>query len=103
MTFIRVILSIFVFFMSSDMLGAFYKHLSAAAQAKAIRGRLATLQQRSAPLADVLLIMTDYNAVVEAAPENVPFAFRLREKTLNARWAEYIADKATTKLGAAQL
>ncbi len=94
MTLIRIILAIFVFIMSSDMLGAFQKHRSAAAQAKAIRSRLATLQHRSAPLADVLLVMTDYNAVVEAAPESVPFAFRLREKTLNARWAEYLADKA---------
>ncbi|MET3897008.1 ABC-type multidrug transport system fused ATPase/permease subunit [Devosia sp. UYZn731] len=96
MTFVRIILSVFVFIMSSDMLGAFFKHLAAAAQTKAIRGRLATLQQRSAPLMDVLLVMTDYNAAVEAAPESVPFAFNLRERKLNARWAEYLADKAAS-------
>ena len=98
MSFIRIILSVFVFIMSSDMLGAFFKHVAAAKETRAIRGRLATLQQRNAPLMDVLLVMTDYNAAVEAAPESVPFAFYLRKKKLNARWAEYLADKATTNL-----
>lgn len=95
-TFVRVALSGFVFAMSSDVLGAFFKHMSASSRAKAIRNRLATLQQRDAPLIDVLLVMTDYNSVVEAAPESVPYAFQLREAKLNARWAEYLADKAAS-------
>jgi hypothetical protein len=95
-TFVRVALSGFVFAMSSDVLGAFFKHMSAAARTKAIRNRLATLQQRDAPMMDVLLVMTDYNSVVEAAPESVPFAFKLRESKLNTRWAEYLRDKAAS-------
>ena len=96
-TFVRIVLSAFVFAMSSDVLGAFVKHMSAATRTKAIRNRLATLQQRDAPLIDVLLVMTDYNSAVESAPESVPFAFKLRETKLNTRWAEYIADKAASK------
>ncbi|WP_406870280.1 hypothetical protein ABEB22_10860 [Thioclava sp. 'Guangxiensis'] len=95
-TFVRIVLSAFVFAMSSDVFGAFLKHLSAAARTEAIKSRLATLQQRDASLIDVLLVMTDYNSAVESAPESVPFAFRLREAKLNARWAEYVADKATS-------
>lgn len=97
-TFVRIVLSCFVFALSSDVLGSFLKHRSAAMRTKEIRNRLATLQQRDAPLIDVLLVMTDYNSVVEAAPESVPFAFRLRETKLNTRWAEYTADKAASKL-----
>lgn len=96
-TFVRIVLSAFVFAMSSDVLGAFVKHMSAATRTKAIRNRLATLQQRDAPLIDVLLVMTDYNSAVEYAPESVPFSFKLRETKLNTRWAEYIADKASSK------
>jgi len=92
--FVRIALSAFVFAMSSDVIGAFVKHMSAAAKTKAIRHRLATLQQNDAPLIDILLVMTDYNSAVESAPESVPYAFQLREKKLNTRWAEYIADKA---------
>ena len=97
-TFVRIVLASFVFAMSSDVFGAFLKHRSAARQTKAIRNRLTTLQQREAPLIDVLLVMTDYNSAVEAAPESVPFAFQLRKATLNTRWAEYAADKAASKL-----
>lgn len=96
-TFVRIVLSGFVFALSSDVLGSFLKHRSTATRTKEIRNRLATLQQRDAPLIDVLLVMTDYNSAVEAAPESVPFAFQLKKTKLNTRWSEYTADKAASK------
>ena len=102
MNFVRVTLAASIFLMSSDVLGATLKHRAAAREVEAIRRRLAILAARGTPLTDILLVMTDYNAAVESAPESVPFAFKCREGVLNQRWAEYVKDKAAEQALARQ-
>ena len=87
-TVIRVILSAFVFAMSSDVLGAYLLHSNAAKSIGEICTRVTSIAAVDYPLADVLLAMLDYNEAVESAPESVPYAYRFGEKELNKRWEE---------------
>ena len=91
--FTRLVLAVLVFVLSSDVLGAFFLHRSSAKLIGNVRSRLAATTPSELHLGDVLLAMADYNAAVEAAPESVPFAYRVREKSLNQRWASYLEDK----------
>jgi hypothetical protein len=86
---IRIVLSVFVFAMSSDVVGAYIAHKNAARSIDEVRARLMTATSGGYPEADILLALTDYNAAVEGAPESVPLAYRLSEKDLNAKWNDY--------------
>jgi hypothetical protein len=94
---VRVFLAMLVFVMSSDVLGAYRRHVAAAKEIREIRQRLKIADRSGYPLPDVLLAMTDYNAAVERAPESVPFAYRLRAKHLDQRWRDYQADRAVSR------
>ncbi len=94
---VRIGLSILVFVMSSDVLGAYIAHKGAARAIEDIRARLIAADRSGYPQADVLLAMVDYNAAVESAPESVPFAYRFSEKDLNQRWAEYQRDREAAR------
>lgn len=85
----RLILSGFVFAMSSDVLGAYFTHRDAAKAIDDVRHRLANAAGIGYPLSDVMLAMTDYNAAVASAPESVPWAYKLMEPDLNTKWDEY--------------
>lgn len=89
----RVFLALLVFGMSGDVFGAFRAHRDAADDVRDIRQRLKAADAAAYPLADVLLAFADYNAAVESAPESVPWAYKMREKYLNERWAEYQRDR----------
>lgn len=93
----RIILAALVFVLSSDVLGAFLSHLSAATDIKEIRHRLMTADRAGYPLPDVLLVMTDYNAAIEAAPEIVPNAYKILRSNLDQRWRDYQADRANDR------
>lgn len=94
---VRIFLATLVFVLSSDVLGAFQAHLSAAQDIKDVRNRLMNADRAGYPLPDVLLAMTDYNAAIEGAPEIVPMAYRLRRKNLDQRWRDYQADRANDR------
>lgn len=94
---VRIFLAALVFVLSSDVLGAFQAHMSAANDIKEIRHRLMTADRADYPLADVLLAMTDYNAAIEGAPEIVPYAYKLQRKNLDQRWKDYQADRAADR------
>ncbi|MCS3476258.1 FtsH-binding integral membrane protein [Bradyrhizobium elkanii] len=89
----RVFLAMLVFGMSGDVFGAFRAHRDAANDIRDIRQRLKAADAAGYPIADVLLAFADYNAAVESAPESVPCAYKVREKHLNERWAEYQRDR----------
>ncbi|MBD2746751.1 hypothetical protein IC232_08580 [Microvirga sp. BT688] len=93
----RILLSVLVFIMSSDVLGALLAHRSSASALDNIRARLVAADRSRYPQTDVLLIMADYNAAVESAPESVPFAYRLLESRLNQQWRQYLADRAEVR------
>ncbi|MFC0220185.1 hypothetical protein ACFFJ7_17495 [Pseudochelatococcus lubricantis] len=97
MTGLRVFLAILVFVMSSDVLGAYRLHKSAAKAINEVRMRLVTAEGQDYPEADVLLAMVDYNAAVESAPESVPYAYKFSEKKLNKLWTEYKVDREAAR------
>jgi hypothetical protein len=94
---VRIFLAALVFVLSSDVLGAFQAHLSAANDIEKIRQRLMTADRAGYPLPDVLLAMTDYNAAIEGAPEIVPFAYNIKREKLDAKWRDYQADRANDR------
>lgn len=85
----RVLLAFAVFLLSSDVLGAAFAHLRAAASMDAIRYRLSAARARRYLQGDVLQAMADYNAAVEGAPLPLPGVYRRRQHDLNRSWADY--------------
>lgn len=94
---IRVFLAALVFVMSSDVLGAYRQHRSAAKEIRDIRQRLSIADRIGYPLPDVLLAMTDYLSAIEGAPESVPWAYKYCAKDLDAGWKQFQADRAATR------
>lgn len=97
---LRIFLAVLVFAMSSDVLGAYLSHRSAARDIESVRNRLQLARSKGFKLTDILLLMGEYNAAVESAPESVPFAYKFREKALNQRWREYLANLRRAQAGA---
>lgn len=93
----RVFLALIVFVMSSDVLGAYQEHKSAAKEIRDIRQRLSAADANNYPPTDVLLAMTDYNAAVEGAPESVPYLYDIYAKDLDQRWRDYQTDRAAKR------
>lgn len=96
---VRIFLAMLVFVLSSDVLGAFQAHMSAAKDIREVRLRLMNADRAGYPLPDVLLAMTDYNAAVENSPEIVPYAYQVRRELLDQRWKDYQKDRANDRAG----
>jgi hypothetical protein len=94
---IRLFLAMLVFVMSSDVLGAYRQHLTAAKEIREIRQRLSVADRDGYPLPDVLLAMTDYISAIERAPESVPWAYAYYATELDARWKQYQDDRAAAR------
>lgn len=98
---IRIMLAVFVFAMSSDVIGAYIAHKDAARSIEEVRTRLMTASSSGYPEADILLALTDYSSVVEGAPESVPFAYRFMEKDLTDKWNDYQRNRNAARVAAA--
>ena len=92
----RVIIAFLIFVMSSDVMGCALGHQSAGAEIGRIRLRLVAAKAAKYPSSDILLLLADYNAIVEAAPLPLPYLYDKLGDHLNARWAEY---KVETGIG----
>jgi GrpB-like predicted nucleotidyltransferase (UPF0157 family) len=90
----RVMVAALVFLLSSDVLGAMLGHRQAARAIDEILQRIETTGARGYQEADVLLLMSDYNAAVESAPVILPLVYSARRRTLSQRWRSYLAAKA---------
>ncbi len=96
----RVVLAIVTLLMSTDILGSAVAHSEAASLTDRIVSRLADAEGRAYPEADVLLILSDYNAVVESTPIAVPGLYRLHQARLNRLFVEFQrAREAVAALG----
>jgi hypothetical protein len=93
----RVFLALLPFFLSSEVFGALEGHRAAAHSICKLRLRLNAAQGRDAQMGDVVLLLLDYNAAVEAAPMNLPYLYELRKKRLGESWNAYLTHKANTK------
>lgn len=89
----RVLVAILVFMLSSDVVGAIFAHREATSLIGEILQRTETAAARGYQQADVLLLMSDYNATVESAPFALPGVFELRRSSLTRRWRAYLENK----------
>ncbi len=89
----RMFLVMLVFALSSDVYGSAVGYLDGARKVGGVRSRLLDAAGRGYPLGDVLLAAFDYNSAVEAAPQTIPFIYRLRAKTLDLRWHDFEATR----------
>lgn len=89
----RVLVAALVFFVSSDLLSSIFAYREAAAAIGVILQRVETAAARDYPSSDIMLLMSDYNAIVESAPFALPGVFRWRNADLTRRWRTYLEQK----------
>lgn len=89
----RVLVAALVFLVSSDVLSSIFAYREAAAAIGVILQRVETAAARDYPSSDILLLMSDYNAIVESAPFALPGVFRWRNAGLTRRWRNYLEQK----------
>jgi hypothetical protein len=89
----RIIIALFVFLLSTDIVGAAYGHRDAALALDRILGRAASAEARGYPEPDILLLTADYNATVEGSPVILPLIYFFRKNDLGQRWRAYRAAK----------
>jgi GrpB-like predicted nucleotidyltransferase (UPF0157 family) len=93
-SFARVLMALVVFLLSSDVIGAALGYRDAAKSLADILQRIESAEARQFPQADVLLLMSDYNAAVEAAPVALPGIYKLRRTRLVRMWYGYLDAKS---------
>lgn len=94
-SFSRALIAMMVFLISSDLLGLLLSYYSSGSAIDEIFKRVESAVARNFPESDILLLMSDYNAVVERAPPPLPWIYEFRQKNLSQRWQAYIATKHT--------
>jgi hypothetical protein len=85
---VRVVCSLLVFYVSSDVLGAALSYSSAERVVCNICIRLQRAKAASYPTHDILLILGDYNSAVEGAPLMVPGIYESHRDELDRLWKE---------------
>lgn len=89
----RVLVAALVFLVSSDLLSSIFAYREAAAAIGVVLQRVETAAARDYPSSDIMLLMSDYNAIVESAPFALPGVFCWRNAGLTQRWRTYLEQK----------
>jgi hypothetical protein len=92
----RVVIAILALLMSTDILGSAISHGSAAAFVDRLVTRLSDAEGRGYPEADVLLILSDYNAAVEAAAIAIPGLYEFHSKRLKRLYDTYQSSRTVS-------
>ncbi|CRM40209.1 dephospho-CoA kinase/protein folding accessory domain-containing protein [Pseudomonas sp. 31 E 6] len=91
----RALIAVMVFFVSSDVLGLFFSYKQSAISLDDIFHRVEIASLRGYLEADILLLASDYNAVIDNAPSPLPSLILSRSKKLGQRWSVYKEMKRT--------
>jgi GrpB-like predicted nucleotidyltransferase (UPF0157 family) len=91
----RVLVASLVFLVSSEVVVNWLAHRQAASDITEILSRVEVIASQGYDLPDAMLLMSDYNAVVESAPGILPSVFALRRGRLKAHWRAYLTRKQT--------
>ncbi|WP_287202877.1 hypothetical protein [Mesorhizobium sp.] len=94
----RVLVAALVFLLSSDTVGTMIAHKNAADAIDDVLQRVESAAARGYTEPDLLLLLSDYNAVVEGAPVALPGIYQLRRGKLTRRWRAYLENKRLTEL-----
>jgi GrpB-like predicted nucleotidyltransferase (UPF0157 family) len=89
----RAMIAIMVFVISSDFIGLLLSYRGSAVAIDEIFKRVETADARDYLEADILLLMSDYNAAIERSPAPLPWIYKLRQKRLGQRWQAYVEAK----------
>lgn len=95
----RALIAVMLFFISSDMLGLYFSYRRSAASLDEIFHRVEISALRGYLDSDILLLASDYNAVIENSPSPLNFFLRPRVNKLSLRWEVY---KGIKRAGAAK-
>ena len=87
----RVTCTILTFMITTEFYGAAKGYSRTARALERLLLRIDGIIARGYPEADVLLILSDYNAVVETAPLSIPGMYQMRKDKLNKLWIRYKA------------
>jgi hypothetical protein len=88
MQFVRVIFVILASIVFSNILVTAIAHYRAADAVERIYRRIEVAKSKDNPKADLLLLLSDYNATVEAAPLHLPFLYTARRQKFNRLWQQ---------------
>lgn len=91
----RAILAVMIFFISSDVLGLLVSYVNSTKTINEVFNRVESIASRGYQDADVILLMSDYNAAIEKAPSTLPFVFKISQKSLTRRWHNYLEAKTS--------
>lgn len=89
----RAIIAIMIFVISSDVLGLLIGYRNSANSINEIFKRVEVVSIKGYLASDALLLMSDYNAIIEKAPPTLPFVYNFIQLKLNKRWQSYIDEK----------
>ena len=96
-SFNRMLIAVMVFFVSSDVLGLFFSYRRSATSLDEIFHRVEIASLRGYLEADILLLASDYNAVIDNAPSPLPSLIKSRSNTLGRQWSVYKQIKRKSK------
>jgi hypothetical protein len=85
----RIFLIITTFLVTGRIFKLGLRYSNSARTLDRIHGRLAEARIRSYPRPDLLLVLSDYNAAIEAASLHLPFIYDFHQKRLNDEWGDY--------------
>lgn len=85
----RALIAVMLFFISSDMLGLYFAYKRSATSLDEIFHRVEISALRGYLDADILLLASDYNAVIENSPSPLIFFLKSRANKLSLRWTIY--------------
>lgn len=89
----RAIIAIMIFVISSDALGLLIGYKNSANAIDDIFKRVEVASIKGYLESDALLLMSDYNAIIEKAPSTLPFVYKFMHVDLNRRWQTYTEEK----------
>ncbi len=82
----RIVCSVVIFATGSDMFLTAWSYKDTYKNLERIMQRLDAARARRYPETELLMLLCDYNAAVEATPLSLPFVYRLRKASLNRNW-----------------
>ncbi|MEG1312707.1 MAG: GrpB family protein [Bacilli bacterium] len=89
----RAIIAIMIFVISSDALGLLLGYKNSANAINEIFKRVEVASIKGHLESDALLLMSDYNAIIDKAPPTLPFVYNFIQIKLNKKWQLYIEEK----------
>jgi len=85
---VRVAFAVLTSFVFNDVLTTAVQHHQTAAVLERIHLRLELAKSKNNPAADLLMLLSDYNVVVEMAPLNLPYIYSRHKARLNKLWQQ---------------